>query len=144
VETYHIDEVVFGVPGDWQDNSINIFAVGNTTPASFSFVINRERMNKDEEIVDFANRQLSQLGETLNEFEIIEQRQLDIDGSFALEAEFRWLATEGKMHQRQAFVPVGRKVLILTSTALDGMTDEQNQQLTAVYESIQLRQEGSR
>ncbi len=140
METYHIDEVVFGVPGDWQDNSINIFAVGDSTPASFSFVINRERMKQDEEIVEFANRQLSQLAETLNEFEIIDQRQLDIDGTLALEAEFRWQAAEGKMYQRQAFLPVGRKVLILTSTALEGMTDEQLQQLSAVYESIQLRQ----
>jgi hypothetical protein len=136
---YITNDAEFDVPDDWTDRSINIFAVGATPPLALSFVISRDYMKPGQELVDFVEEKLAEAAKNLPKFRLISKRQIIVDGSTALQAEFAWYAEKNAMHQRQAYVPSGAKVLILTATAPVKISDEHEEQMNALLASLKLR-----
>ncbi|MFO0761714.1 MAG: DUF1795 domain-containing protein [Byssovorax sp.] len=137
--SYVTNDAEFDVPEEWTDRSINIFAVGSTPPLPLSFVISRDYMKPGQELVDFVEEQLGQTAKNLPKFRLISKRQIVVDGNPALQAEFVWFAEQGAMHQRQAYVPSGAKVLILTATAPVKISDEHEEQMTALLGSLKVK-----
>ncbi|MBI4706020.1 MAG: DUF1795 domain-containing protein [Deltaproteobacteria bacterium] len=136
---FHVDEGSYEVPESWEDSTINIHSVDRAGPGGFSFVVSRESLREGEELLDLADRQLAEVERSLDGFELIEKRQLAIDGKVALEAEFRWRNEAGVTHQRQAYVPCGAKVLIMTATAMNELSEEHGAQVTGLLRSFKFR-----
>lgn len=135
---YRIEEGSFVIGLRWQDNSVNIFSVGTSKPPQISIVLVRERLNPDEELVQFAERQMNQLAGTLKRFRVLEQRQIVVSGALALEAEFLWASADGSVNQRQVYIPCHDKILILTATAKERLSDAQNVEIDELLASFDL------
>lgn len=135
-----MNEAEFEIPADWADRSVNIFAVGNTPPLPLSFVISRDELKKGQELADFADEKLDELGPQLQQFNLLEKRQVEVAGELALDAEFTWRSDKGPMHQRQTYVRCGQRVLVFTVTAPRSLRDEHRAQVDALLASLKLRE----
>jgi hypothetical protein len=138
---HRINEAAFEIPERWRDKTVHVFVEGDALPASFSFVINKDRLGENEEPVEFAERQLTQLAGSLSDFRVADRGQRPVSGAPALILEFTWSADQGRMRQRQVFVTIGRDVLILTATALDAFTEDQIRDLDALLDSFELQRD---
>ena len=138
---YIANELSFSLPSNWTDQSVNIFAVGTTPPLPLSFVISRDYLKPNEELVDKVEAQLKMLEKKLRSFRIIEKRQTQVGSKVALEAEFTWVADNGPMHQRQQYVRHHNQILTFTATAPVKIGEEQMEQLELLLSSVQFHDE---
>lgn len=137
---YRIDEADFEVPEHWSDRTVNIFAVGSKLPLQLSFVITRDDIDKEASLADYAEEKLGELEGKLKQFKLIEKKQLEVAGTTALDAEFKWLSDMGTMHQRQTYVRRRDRVLIFTVTAPRVLNTEQRAHVDAVLASLRLQE----
>jgi hypothetical protein len=131
-----MNEASFDIPEGFRDNTVHVLVEGDEIPSSFSLVINRDRLSEREELVEFVERQIERLSESLSELRIIDRAQRPVASAIALEVEFAWSAEQGLMCQRQVFIPQDGAVLILTATTLDAFTEAQRNKLDALLESF--------
>lgn len=136
--TYRMNDAMLDVPDDWDDKSVNVFSTPGSSPSPISLVINRDRMKPGQEFADFAEQRLDEMESMLKQFTVIEKRQIDIAGTTALEAEFKWRSDAGLMHQRQIFVPRGERVFVITVTAPREINERQRTQVDSVLSSLRL------
>ena len=123
---YQMDEARFELPAGWQDQSVHIFAVpaagdggmGAAPSASeFSLVIHRDTPPPDEDLAAYVTRQVANVRATLPGVRVLREGELTVGGLAAREAEFRWEAEVGLLHQRQVYVRRQGRVLTITGTA---------------------------
>lgn len=128
--SYLMNDVRLEIPGGWDDQSVNIFALlppgrvaGDELPPGaapvpeFSFVVHRDAPREDESAAEYVERQIMQLQGTLPGLTVVRRGELLVGGVAALDAEFRWAADQGLLHQRQVYVPRRGRVLTFTATA---------------------------
>lgn len=138
--TYHIHEGSYELPPEWRDESVIIHSIGEPRgPARYSVVMNRVRPNEGEDLFDFAERQLADLRRSLPGFSLAEQRQLEVDGALALEADYTWTSDRGVLDQRQVYLPAGEVILVVTASALGKIPDAQRAELAALFASFRFR-----
>ncbi len=133
---YRMNEASFEIPSGFRDNTVHVLVEGDVLPSNFSLVVNRDRLGEREELVDFVERQIARLAASVSDFRIIDRAQRPVASAIALEVEFVWAADQGRMCQRQVFVPHDGAVLILTATTLDAFTDTQRHHLDALLASF--------
>ena len=136
--TYRLTDATLEVPDDWEDKSVNVFATLSSNPLPISLVLNRDAMKTGQDLADFAEQRLDEMESMLKQFTMIEKRQIEVAGTTALEAEFKWRSDTGLMHQRQIFVPHGERVLIVTITAPREIREQQKEQIEFVLSSLRL------
>lgn len=137
--TYTMNDAMVDLPDDWEDKSVNVFATPLTDTFPVSLVINRDRMKPGQDVADFAEQRLDEMESMMKQFALLEKRQIDIAGTVALEAEFKWRSDAGLMHQRQFFIPRGQeRVLLVTVTAPRDLRDKQREQVDAIISSLRL------
>jgi len=140
VVTYQTNEATFDTPEEWKDQTVNIFSVGTKPPHPLSVVVSRERLKDGQELTDYAEAQIKQYEEKLKDFRLLSKRQVMAGESPALEAEFTWTSAKGPMHQRQAFIPRDRRVLLITVTAPVKIADAHQEQVDRLLASFRFRE----
>lgn len=135
---YRMNDATLDLPGDWEDKSVNVFAALDSSPHPVSLVINRDRMKPGQDLADLAEQRLDEIESNLKQFTLLEKRQLEIAGTTALEAEFKWRSDIGLMHQRQIFLPRGDRVLVITITAPRELREQQRAQIDLMLSSLEL------
>lgn len=133
---YRMNEASFEIPQGFRDNTVHVLVEGDVLPSSFSLVVNRDRLGEREELVDFVERQIARLAESVSDLRILDRAQRPVASVIALEVEFVWSAEQGLMCQRQVFIPQDTAVLILTATTLDAFTAAQRDNLDALLASF--------
>lgn len=135
--TYTMNDAMVDLPDDWEDKSVNVFATPLTNTFPVSIVINRDKMKPGQDVADFADQRLDEMESMMKQFTLLEKRQIDIAGTVALEAEFKWRSDAGLMHQRQLFIPRGQeRVLLVTVTAPRELRDKQREQVDSIISSL--------
>lgn len=135
---YRMNDATLDLPGDWEDKSVNVFATPDSSPHPVSLVINRDRLAAGQDLADLAEQRLDQIESNLKQFTLLEKRQVEIAGTTALEAEFKWRSDMGLMHQRQIFLPRGDRVLVITITAPREIREQQRAQIDLMLTSLEL------
>ncbi|AUH64612.1 DUF1795 domain-containing protein [Paracoccus zhejiangensis] len=137
---YYVQEGSIELPVEWKDQSINIISASQTGEPSLSMTMTRDDipwgMSFDEYVAD----QLRQAGETLKDFTVLHQQEMQIGGHRALQTECKWVAKQGPMHQLITSLMPGKRVLIITATAPGAFSDGQKQQMQQVIASFRPRQ----
>ena len=133
-----MNDATVDLPDDWEDKSVNVFATPGSSAHPVSFVVNRDRMKQGQDLADYAEQRLDELESMLKQFSLLEKRQVEIAGTTALEAEFKWRSDTGLMHQRQIFIPRGEPVMVVTITAPRELREHEREQIDAILASLRL------
>lgn len=139
MSTYRMNDAEIDIPEHWSDQTVNIFSASPEPPAPLSLVITRDRLSPGQDLPEFAEARLSQLETQLDSLKIIEKRQIEVGGHFALEAELRWMSKQGAVHQRQVYVEHGERVLVLTATSPGVISAAHAAEFEQVLSSLKLR-----
>ena len=138
---YQMNEAIFEVPRQWEDRSVNVFSYQGPVPGNFAFVITRDLMEENQSEDTYIESQLAQLAKTLPQFRLLAQREVTVDHSFGLETEFTWISNGLLMIQRQTYLFRGTGVIILTATASNRFTDENEYDLRIMMKSFRFTDE---
>lgn len=136
---YRINEGSIDLPPTWHDRTINVVA-SSTTGAGASLTITRDDIPWGMSFVEYVEDQANQAADALKKFEVLDKRELTVNGAPAYEIESRWVAKQGPIHQIITSVQAGQKVLILTASATGRMSDSQKTEMRRIVSTLQLDQ----
>ena len=132
---YEQRDFFFEAPDGWHDRTVVAIVapakLGKTIPSTF--VVTHEVLRQGEQLNTFAMRQLGQLAKTLDDFELMETRDVNVGGVPAVQSLFSSLANNGPLVQRVTFVAVNSSsVLAFTATMSPGDVAE----MTPVFDRL--------
>lgn len=112
--------VSFEIPRHWDDKTIVAFAApsrpGQSTSASF--VMTRDTLADADTLATYADRQLAELSQRTNGFELVDKRDTTISGARAVSLRFTSKALAGPLLQRLVIVEDKRRAVVcFTATA---------------------------
>jgi hypothetical protein len=112
--------VSFEVPRHWEDKTIVAFSApsrpGQSTSASF--VMTRDALGDADTLATYADRQLAELSQRVDGFELIEKRDTSIGGARAFSIRFSSKALAGPLVQRLVVIEDRRRAVVcFTATA---------------------------
>jgi hypothetical protein len=119
VGTYRINEGSLELPDGYVDQTINVFPNSSASPADFSIVVSRDTPLAGENLQGYFERQMKQLPNSLPGLKVVRRAQITVGDQPAFEVEYTWVSKGMKMHQRQATLMVGGRILNVTASALD-------------------------
>ncbi|RLB92244.1 MAG: hypothetical protein DRH26_06690 [Deltaproteobacteria bacterium] len=145
MDTYNINEGSFQITGGWEDETTNVLTwlPKNESSRPFSFTIERDESEADENLESYAARQLKTLIEDLDGFEMIRRRRLKIGSYPAEELEFTWISDGEKVAQRQAYVIRQNKVLAFTGTMMEKFTSDGVMLWETILSNFRFREKGA-
>jgi hypothetical protein len=112
--------VSFEVPRHWEDKTIVAFAAPAAAgqPASASFVMTRDTLGESDTLASYADRQLAELSQRVDGFELQSKRDTTIGGARAVAMRFTSKALAGPLVQRLVVVEDRRRAVVcFTATA---------------------------
>ena len=112
--------VSFEVPRHWEDKTIVAFSApsrpGQSTAASF--VMTRDTLADSDTLASYADRQLTELAQRLDAFELVDKRETTVSGAKAIAMRFTSKALPGPLLQRLIVVEDRRRAVVcFTATA---------------------------
>lgn len=117
--TYRIHEGSLELPDGYVDQTLNVFPNSSAVPADFSVVVSRDAPLAGENLQSYFERQMKQLPNTLPGLKVLRRGQTTVGDQPAMEVEYTWVSKGMKMHQRQATLMVGGRILNVTASAHD-------------------------
>lgn len=142
---YHTNAASFKLPAKLKDKSMHMFTLKDDGPSDFSMVMSHADTEPGEQVDDFANRLLQELGKALPKFQLKGMNQRTLDNSPAVELTYSWRNDGIFMHQRQVIALMGGPVegstqaLLVAATCPKGFSDEWNATFDEVLGSVKLR-----
>lgn len=139
--TYHANEFTLDLPRDLHDKTVHIFAMAEKGPSDLSLVVARERPAEGEALEAFVERVLATLSVQLPGLVVLERRTVEVDGERALQTDYTWQSTQGKMFQRQVVAPARPHdlMLLITGTCRDQMSPDAEQVMAAFVAGLRFR-----
>jgi hypothetical protein len=129
----NIGEGILTIPENWHNNTLNIFTEQGPGVRGLSITANRDRLQPQKNLEEYANVQALKLPRQLNRFEILKTQRITTDGRPARLFEFTWHSGEaGPVHQVLLIVADGDKVLSLAASCPGRMSEDQLLQTTAI------------
>lgn len=112
--------VSFEVPRHWEDKTIVAFSApsrpGQSTSASF--VMTRDTLGETDTLASYADRQLAELSQRVDGFELVDKRETTVSGARAVAMRFTSKALAGPLLQRLVIVEDKRRAVVcFTATA---------------------------
>lgn len=134
---YRINEGTIDLPTNWHDRTINVVA-STTTGAGASLTITRDDIPWGMSFPEYIEDQARQAAQALKKFEVIDRKEMQINGAPAYELESRWVAKQGPIHQIITSIQAGQKVLILTASVPGQMSDSQKAEMRRIVATLKL------
>jgi hypothetical protein len=138
VGTYRINEGSFELPDGYVDQTLNVFPNSSAVPADFSLVVSRDTPLAGENLQAYFERQMKELPGSLPGVKVLRRGTLTVGGRQAMEVEYTWVSKGMKMHQRQATLLVGGRILNVTASALDNAFAKFAAQFEEILNSFRL------
>lgn len=101
---YEMNDAAIDLPANFTDKTMHLFTVDAPGSSSFTFVVSRAPMEKDDTVDTFVTRLVSEMRKTLPRFELKHQGIREIDGETAREVDYQWVSEGSPLHQRQTVV----------------------------------------
>lgn len=135
---YRFNEGSLELPEGYVDQTINVFPNSSSSPADFSVVVSRDSPLAGENLQAYFERQMKQLPNTLPGLKVLRRGQITVGGEPAMEVEYTWVSKGMKMHQRQATLMAGGRILNVTASALDNSFHKFATQFEEILDSFKL------
>jgi hypothetical protein len=128
-------EVGFDLPRDWDDRSVVAFAAPEREGAAVAanVVMTRDALGAGETLGAYADRQLVELAQRLDGFELRARREFKLAGHDAIELAFGWQGEAAPLEQRMMLV-ANRKRVVMSFTATSARSEMQKND--AVFDRI--------
>jgi hypothetical protein len=140
---YHHREISFAAPQGWVDRSMVAFSapkLKDEPPTGTNIVMSREPLPPGDTLRTHADRQLLAMGRTLEDFQIVESRELQVGGHNAILFRFRWRSVVAVLEQSMVLVESGTVpescVTTFTSTARDQEAAEMRTVFAETLETV--------
>jgi len=140
VRTYHTDELLFDLPDEWTDRTMNIFVSAPGDRVPFNIVITRDKL-EGEELGPFVIARLKQVAKELHKLSILGQRERKIGPLPGREARMQWPIKGGMMYQHQVYVAYYGEVLTFTASSLLKLATQCDAYLEQVLSNIKFRRQ---
>lgn len=136
-------DVMFDVPRDWDNRTLVAYAAplapGQTAAANI--VMTREKLPKDETLDSYADKQVEELAERLDGFELIHHSETTVDGRPALSF---WFGSRGAQNvsyeQRLVIVHApGQRLLSFTMTSPEEDAEAMEPLFERILGSVKLK-----
>lgn len=135
---YRLNEGSIDLPDDWKDQSINIISSTGGGAFGLSFTISRDDIPWGMKFEEYVKGEIGKAKETLTNFEILSQKELEVSNAPAVEIECTWQAKQGPMHQIITTVYHESKALVLTASMPGSMSDTQRSDVRGIVLSLRL------
>ena len=139
---YRFNEGVIDLPNDWQDRSINVIG-SNVTGPGITMTITRDDIPWGMGFGEYVDDQARQAAQALKNFNIVERRELSVNGRAAIEVECRWVANQGPIHQIITTVQNGQKALVMTASVGGSMSESQMTEMRRISSTLRLDSAGT-
>jgi hypothetical protein len=119
---YEDDDVTFDTPDDWIDRSV-VAHIGalDTSGASTNFMVSREPMRDDDTLQSYRDRQMIELAQQLDEFELLESKDTVLGGLPATMIRYTMDSPDGLVEQTMRFVervtPDNKRIALSIATS---------------------------
>ncbi|MDC0748878.1 DcrB-related protein [Polyangium mundeleinium] len=140
MRTYHTDELLFDVPDEWSDRSVNIFVSAPGDRVPFNVVVTRDQLG-DAELRPFVLGKLKEISKSVPKLNILGQRERMVGPLSGLEARLQWPMQGGTMYQHQVYVPYYGEVLIFTASSLVKLAPQCDAYLEQMLSGIKFRKQ---
>ena len=101
---YEMNDAAIDLPANFTDKTMHLFTVDAAGSSSFTFVVSRAPMEKDDTVDTFVTRLVAEMRKTLPRFELKHQGVREVDGETAREVDYQWVSEGSPLHQRQTVV----------------------------------------
>jgi len=141
---YRTNAATFELPTKLKDKTMHIFALTDDGPSEFSMVISHAELHPDEELEDFSERLVAELGRALPKFDMKRRSEQMLDGAAAIELSYSWRNDGHFMHQRQviAILPAlpgaSRRAMLIAATCMKPFNEEWNATFDAILSSLKI------
>ncbi|WP_223164901.1 DcrB-related protein [Massilia mucilaginosa] len=142
---YHTNHATFELPAQLKDKTMHMFTLADEGPSEFSVVMSHADAQGDDSLVNFADRLVAELGNSLPDFRLLNRVERTLDETPAIELAYRWRSAGHLMHQRQVITMLPRteagdvKAMLIAATCLTQFTDEWNATFDGMLASVKLR-----
>jgi hypothetical protein len=140
VRTYHTDELLFEIPDEWTDRTMNLFVSARGDRVPFNIVITRDQFTGGE-LAPFVWERFRDITKKLPSCKILGQRSRKVGPLSALESRIQWPIQGGTMYQRQVYVAYYDVVLTFTASCLLKLGPQCDAYLEQVLASIKFRKQ---
>jgi hypothetical protein len=136
----HTDPLIsFDVPRDWENRTIIAFAAPEQNgKGAANIVVTRDRLADDEELIDYAERHIDELEETMEGFFLLSSVEESVGGKTAYTMTFESDGPEGPLAQRLTMVELTDRVVVaVTLTAPERELDQLGPLFDHMIDSIE-------
>jgi len=121
------------IPGDWRDESMNIFKT--TEAEGYNLVVSRERIPRSLDPEAHAASQRKTIEDNLPGFTEVERSAVILDGRACVWLEYSWNSPEGPMNQVNVMLVVNDILVSFTFTSGSVFNDMQRKVFREVLAS---------
>lgn len=133
------NEISTVIPNGWDDRTM-ITLIAPFAPGYFAanVVVNKYFVEPTDSIEDFAREQTRMLGESVPEFEVLDQRGGVVNTYPSYQQLHRFRTENGMIQQVQTFLLKGQAIYAITGTALVEDFDKHIQAFREIVENFQI------
>ena len=141
---YEMNDAAIDLPANFTDKTMHLFTVDAPGSSSFTFVVSRAPMEKDDTVDTFVTRLVSEMRKTLPRFELKHLGVREVDGETAREVDYQWVSEGSPLHQRQTVVmsPVPgeqRMAISFIGTCPKSFSAEKRKEYDGLIDSVVLK-----
>lgn len=140
MRTYHTEELLFDVPDEWVDRTMNIFVSSPGNQVPFNIVVTRDKLT-GEDLAPFVLDKLKELAKQVPKLSILGQRERKVGPLSGLEARMKFAAHGGLMYQHQVYVAYYDEVLTFTASSSAKLGPQCDAYLEQVLSTIKFRKQ---
>lgn len=141
---YQMNDAAIDLPENFTDKTMHLFTVDAAGSSSFTFVVSRAPMEKDDTVDTFVTRLVAEMRKTLPRFELKHLGVREVDGETAREVDYQWVSEGSPLHQRQTVVmsPVPgeqRMAISFIGTCPNTFSVEKRKEYDSLIDSVVLK-----
>lgn len=138
MQLFQMNEARFFIPGDFSDQTVNMFLAPKGQSADFSLVVTREEINPSQTLREYVNEQSGKMTQTFAAYQQLRRNDTTLGGQSAHEIEFLWEAEGRLMHQHQTFVFARGMALTFTATAPENIYFKYEDTVNRLLSTVQV------
>ncbi len=134
------NEGTLDLPSNWTDQTINVISSAPPMEQGMTFSITRDSIPWGMDFAEYVEDQIKQTSEALNDFELVDRRNLALSRAPAVEIECRWMSKQGPIHQIITTVQAAEtRAMVITATIRGKISSGQAAEVRRITASLQLQ-----
>ncbi len=142
--SYIVNEGILPLPGNWQDQSMNVLMPVLSDIQGTNLVLTRDILPAGSVFPDYLSTQRKKFRQELPDFTLSLQQSCQIDGREAEYMEFNWKNQDVTVYQLALVIQNNSQVISLTYTSPKQMPDDNRNQMRNTLHQFRFTQSSER